>query len=178
MPNQYKLLHGHARQDPSDPSRRLWSPEYRTWMSIKRRCIHDVSYLKYGIKVCQRWDTSFPAFLEDMGLKPTPKHQIDRWPDALGDYEPGNCRWATPAQQGWSKLGREDTDESRQLKAEAAYRNLQDGVGGNQKLSVEDIREIRRLEGIEKRPVIAARFGINLWHVRDIQKRRVWAWLD
>lgn len=178
MPNQYKPLHGHARQDPDDPSRRLWSSEYRSWMSMKRRCKHDPQYVGRGITVCERWATSFPAFLEDMGKKPTPKHQIDRWPNALGNYEPGNCRWATFKQQTWSRIGRKDSDETRELKAAAAHQNIHDGMAGNQKLSVADIREIRRLEGIEKRPVIAARFAINIWHVRDIQKRRTWGWLD
>jgi DNA-binding transcriptional regulator YiaG len=146
-------------------------------MSMKRRCKHDPFYLSRGITVCERWANSFPAFLEDMGKKPSRKLQIDRWPNALGNYEPGNCRWATPKQQGWSKAGWE-SEETRRLKAAAMHEHLRNGTSRKQKLSVADIREIRRLEGIEKRPVIAARFGINLWHVRDIQKRRVWAWVE
>jgi hypothetical protein len=51
-----------------------------------------------GISVCQRWRSSFAAFETDMGPRPTPQHQIDR-ADNDGNYEPGNCRWVTVAEQ-------------------------------------------------------------------------------
>ena len=77
--------------------------EYRSWAGLKSRCLNkkDRGYKNYGgrgIKVCQRWQDSFEAFLEDMGKAPTPKHSIDRI-DCNGNYEPQNCRWATYHQQ-------------------------------------------------------------------------------
>ena len=51
-----------------------------------------------GVSVCERWLNSFSAFLADMG-EPPPGLTLDRWPNNDGNYEPGNCRWATRAEQ-------------------------------------------------------------------------------
>ena len=51
-----------------------------------------------GIQMCERWRTSFAAFIADMGRRPSPRHSIDRINND-GHYEPGNVRWATRAQQ-------------------------------------------------------------------------------
>lgn len=52
-----------------------------------------------GIRVCERWRTDFAAFLADMGPRPSSRHSIDRFPNQDGNYEPGNCRWATAKEQ-------------------------------------------------------------------------------
>jgi hypothetical protein len=77
------------------------TPEYRTWVEMRRRCRatgRDNERVYRGVQVCERWN-SFEAFLSDVGRKPSPSHTIDRWPNGAGDYEPGNVRWATKLQQ-------------------------------------------------------------------------------
>ena len=79
------------------------SKEYRTWAGIKKRCLNKnaQNYEYYGgrgIMVHQSWIDDFSQFVFDVGLAPTSAHSLDR-KDSNGNYEPGNVRWATKAEQ-------------------------------------------------------------------------------
>lgn len=92
--------HGHAGN--AEKGRRP-SSEYSTWLQMWRRCTtpSNKGYRLYGargIGVCDRWK-NFETFLADMGPRPSTRHSIDRFPNNDGNYEPGNCRWATASQQ-------------------------------------------------------------------------------
>lgn len=80
--------------------KKSYTPEYRTWWSIKERCYNPKQrafkyYGARGIKMCARWLESFPAFLTDMGPRPLgKKHEwtIERL-DSKKDYCKENCKW-------------------------------------------------------------------------------------
>jgi hypothetical protein len=94
------LKHGHT-------ANRKRSPEYRAWMSMKRRCLypgHD-SYTYYSkIPIAHEYLESFERFLEDVGPRPSSNYSIDRI-DNLKGYVPGNLRWATREMQIQNRTG-------------------------------------------------------------------------
>lgn len=133
--------HGHAIRR---------SPEYRIWTGMHSRCRNPrQTGFKYyggkGVKVCERW-RSFESFLADMGPYPGQGFSLDRR-ESSGNYEPGNCRWATGPEQ------------SRHL----------------QKISTPDLSKIFELyESGTTQVEIAQRFGVSQPQISKIinKKRR------
>jgi hypothetical protein len=77
---------------------------------MKERCTkpNDRFWADYGgrgITVCDEWMDDFERFFADMGPRPSDAHSIDRIDNERG-YEPGNCRWALPADQASNRRAR------------------------------------------------------------------------
>lgn len=77
------------------------TPEYSAWKDMKRRCLNPKAknYRRYGgrgVSICERW-MEFSLFLADMGTRPQGL-SLERI-NNNGNYEPGNCKWATDLEQ-------------------------------------------------------------------------------
>lgn len=93
---------GCLRKDTTKTHGMWGSPEHRAWHDMKQRVRptknYASTYSDKNITVCPEWD-SFEVFFAHVGKKPSPRHTLDRYPDGDGNYEPGNVRWATHAEQ-------------------------------------------------------------------------------
>lgn len=126
-----------------------YTPVWNSWRSMKQRCngtlglagdvYKDVSY-------CDEWE-KFENFYADMGDRPEGT-TLDRI-DTHGDYEPSNCRWATPKQQCRNRTVNKLTD------SDAAY--------------------IRFMRGVVPQRVLAERYGVSRPLVSLIQGGKSWA---
>ena len=95
--------HGHRGSEPSDRT-----PTYNSWRKARERVYNPnvVNYKYYGAKgveMCKRWD-SFENFLGDMCQRAVGTTRERSTP--FGNYEPKNCRWATPQVQANNKRRR------------------------------------------------------------------------
>jgi hypothetical protein len=98
----WQFVHGANR-------RHQQTVEYCAWLNARGRCRNPnnekfADYGGRGIQMCARWE-SFENFLADMGRKPSPSLSLDRINND-GNYEPGNCRWATTSEQARNKRKR------------------------------------------------------------------------
>ena len=99
---------------------------YRSWKDLRQRCNNpnNTDYPNYGgrgISVCKRWD-SFLNFFEDMGERPDGM-TIDRI-DTNGNYEPLNCRWATPKEQARNKTNNRLMLDGKTLAEHCEVKNI------------------------------------------------------
>ena len=124
---------------------------YRCWLNMRIRCLSKKSngYRHWGgrgITICERWNI-YRNFLEDMGERP-PGTSLDRINND-GNYEPGNCRWATPVEQ---------TRNNR-----------------NTRLTLEIAESIREaVRGGERKSVLATKWGVNRSLVTAIINNSIW----
>jgi hypothetical protein len=86
-------------------------PEYFVWKTMRQRAqgkgpIGDRPYYAH-VTCCLEWD-DFARFYADMGPRPSAAHSLDRI-DPWGNYEPKNCRWATPTEQARNRRPRHAT---------------------------------------------------------------------
>jgi hypothetical protein len=96
--NGAPVAHGHGRRGAR-------SLTLKSYYQMVRRCTsgeaaYAENYACRGIRICENWlgASGFAAFLSHVGERPSSRHSLDRIDNDKG-YEPGNVRWATPAQQ-------------------------------------------------------------------------------
>lgn len=134
-------------------------PLYSTWIGMIARCHseNNNSYRWYGargISVCELWRKDFWSFAGYMGQRPD-GHTIDRINND-GNYEPGNCRWATVRQQ--------TENQRRPTPSTPASRKIPDATGSLLTPAEESVlREAVRFRSMKR---AAENLGLSLGTVK------------
>jgi hypothetical protein len=165
------------------------TPEFVAWTSMRQRCGNPrcrryANYGGRGISICERW-RAFENFLADMGRRPSPDHSLDRI-DNDGNYELGNCRWATRSQQQRNKSNytdkeklprgddhwtRKDTDRARSIaRLNIVSAHKSGAANGNARLTEPSVRDIKhRIAMGESDVSISASYSVRpgtIWFIR------------
>lgn len=146
-----------ARRSQPDIHGQVNTGAYRSWYAMKQRCLNpnNRSYASYGargITVCERW-MDFRDFFADMGPRPDGM-SIERL-DSNGNYEPGNCCWATTPEQN-------------------ANRVQQGRSNARRKLTQEGVDWIRAGGDGLTHAAMAARLGVSRGTVSHVVQGRTW----
>jgi hypothetical protein len=142
------------------------TPEYIAWKDMRNRCSNPSvpNYEDYGgcgVRVCRRW-AKFENFLADVGLRPSPYHSIDRYPDPHGNYEPTNVRWATQREQNLNQR------RTRKLNGRPIF-ELGKHAGFNENTVRYRVRSGWPLEAIVSTPVRKKRVNLTPTEKRAIR---------
>lgn len=170
-----------------------------TWVAMFSRCYlpDNIGFKDYGargITVCPQWQV-FHQFLLDMGSRPEGK-TLDRI-DFNGDYEPDNCRWATPVEQARNTRrnrvlcidGREmllvEASKEFNLDPSTIIRRIDRGLSDSDAVRSECVKKMklnqyqasvikRRIKDGEKDHSIAIDFGVSRQLINAVRHGVAW----